>query len=201
MVAQGLLAYQLELGNAKLAAQRARDLAYPFGAKEIPVDGDLIRLEVNGIVFRAYEVPRAVETPIQDDVGYRSLLSPIEREVGRIAVLRDKTGLGSVYLTPVPRTRAPVIEVGRYAVFDGRNSMPLDRDIGRIESVSDSGKTVTVSGSTTRQRANRGDIVQTFSYEDDAKAAIAHSQATALVLDYVKCARESALVELMDDTE
>lgn len=200
MTACGVVVYQLDFGTAAAAMQRARDLGHPLLAKPVESTGDLARFEINDVICRAYEI-RLGEEESTDQPSYQAILEDLETEVARISGLREETGLGSIHLTPIPRSRAPVIETGRYAVFHDRVGGSIDTDICSIDSVSDTGKTATMSGSAWRDRVNVGDIVQTFKHREDAQAAIDHRKATAQILSYVECARAASLAELIDNTD
>ncbi|MGF6440468.1 hypothetical protein [Paraburkholderia youngii] len=200
MIARGVIAYDLEVGDAGTAVTRARDIASHLGGIEIPSAEDLVRFEVAGIAIRAYEIEVGVETE-ETGLSYKTQLRSLEIATDRYLKLAEETGLGTLYLVPVPRPKKPLIDVGRYVLYADRALSPADKhQIGKIEAVSASGKSVDISGAY-RDRVNVGEIVASFKHRMDAEAAVAHLYRTNDIVRYLEIAREAVLTELIDNAE
>ena len=200
MSVRGVIAYDVEYGDAEIAIARARDIANTLVAITIESSEDLVRFEIDGVTIRAYEIPRGDQT--QDaDPSYRTQLSGLEAATDRYMKQSEETGLGTLYLVPVPRPKKPLVEVGRYVLYSDRALSPVDKyQIGKIEAVSASGKSIDISGAY-RDRVNVGDIMGSFKHRNDAEAARAHQYRTNDMVRYLELARDAVLTELIDDAE
>lgn len=199
MAVRGLIVYDREFGDAETAIARARAMASDFMAIEVESSEDLLRSEIQGIIFRAFMIPPGVES-LESSFSYRSQLQDVEEATDRYIALRDQTGHGAMYLLPVPRPKKTLIEVGRFVVFTGDVPGVPDKSVGQIESVSASGRTVQVSGCW-RSKVNVSNIFASFRHRKDAEAVVQHRERTEHMLTYVEQARAASMTEIIDDAE
>jgi len=183
---------------------------------EVEPGDDLVRYELGSIVVRAFftndTVSELASKARQREHAqlrrFMRMTADLEAAAQDLESLRDETGLGNLYLLPVPEAVHPRIEVGRWVVFrDGNERTPvatLSNETARIESVSTGAKMVELSHP---EGINRGtpskvwvrDIAGSFSTREAALRVIEHSKITRSMMAVLWNARIASMTAILNE--